>query len=156
MANASATTSLPTAGFFRRLGAYIYDALMAIAIGMVATMLGLAAVAIGTNIGLITLPEGVEHSTYLVGQIWFQGLIWGSIIMFYIWFWHNHGQTIGMRAWRLRVQNKDGSNISYTQALIRLFTSALGVGNLMVIVTKDNTAFQDIWGRCQVVTLPKK
>ncbi|GDY27128.1 hypothetical protein AHAT_30180 [Agarivorans sp. Toyoura001] len=156
MSENQSTATLPSAGFFRRLAAYIYDALMAIAIGMVATMLGLAMVALATTLGWLVLDEGVEHSSYLVSQIWFQGLIWGSIILFYIWFWCNLGQTIGMRAWRLRVQNKDGSNISYTQALIRLFTSALGAGNLMVLVTKDNTAFQDIWGRCQVVVLPKK
>ncbi|WP_432454498.1 MULTISPECIES: RDD family protein [unclassified Agarivorans] len=156
MTQAASLSALPSAGFFRRLGAYIYDAVMATAIAMVVTMLSLAMVAVSSSLGLLTLPEGVEPSSYLVTQIWFQGLIWGSIILFYIWFWHNQGQTIGMRAWRLRVQNKDGSNISYTQALIRLFTSALGLGNVMVLLTKDKTAFQDIWGKCQVVTLPKK
>ncbi|MGY5450547.1 RDD family protein [Agarivorans sp. MS3-6] len=156
MSQVSSFAQLPSAGFFRRLGAYIYDAVMAIAIAMVATMIGLAMVALSTSMGWTVLPEGIEHANYLVSQIWFQGLMWGSIILFYIWFWHNSGQTIGMRAWRLRVQNKDGSNISYSQALIRLFTSALGLGNLMVIVTKDNTAFQDMWGQCKVVTLPKK
>ncbi|GGB05471.1 MULTISPECIES: RDD family protein [Agarivorans] len=156
MSQTTAVSPQRGAGFFRRLGAFIYDSLMTVAIAMVVSMLCLALVAVSNSIGLLKLPEGMEHSSYLVAQIWFQGLVWGSIILFYVWFWHNHGQTIGMRAWRLRVQNYDGSNISYTQALIRLFTAALGLGNLMVLLTKDNTAFQDIWGKCQVVTLAKK
>ncbi|RKF18657.1 RDD family protein [Alginatibacterium sediminis] len=146
---------LPSSGFFRRLGAWIYDAFMAIAIAMVVIMLSLGIVAGGQASGLLVLDEGVQHSQYLVQQWWFQVLIWGSITCFYAVFWSRAGQTIGMRAWRLRVQRPDGSNISFTQALIRVFTAAFGLGNLMVLVTKNNTAFQDLWAKTEMVVLPK-
>ncbi|WP_026957855.1 RDD family protein [Aliagarivorans taiwanensis] len=147
--------ALPNAGFFRRLAAFIYDFFMASAIALVMTMLSLALTAIANALGVISLPDGMEHSTYLTQQWWSQLLIWGGVVVFFIWFWTRAGQTIGMRAWRLRVQNKDGSNISISQACLRLFTAAFGLGNLMVLVTRENLAFQDLWARCVVVTLPK-
>ena len=73
------------------------------------------------------------------------------------WFWTRAGQTIGMRAWRLRIQNADGSNIRITQALIRLATAAFGLGNLMCLFNrKAPRAFQDIWSECEVVVLGKQ
>ncbi len=36
-----------------------------------------------------------------------------------------------MKVCRLRVQNSDGSNISFTQSVIRMATSAFGLGNYL-------------------------
>ncbi|MGL5303961.1 MAG: RDD family protein, partial [Aeromonas sp.] len=71
--------------------------------------------------------------------------------------WTHLGQTIGMRAWRMRIQNEDGSPIRVTQALIRLATSAFGLGNLMCVFNRQRPrAFQDIWAECEVVVLSKE
>jgi len=59
-----------------------------------------------------------------------------------------------MKVVQLRVQNSDGSNISFTQAAIRLATSAFGLGSFMALL-KDRNAFQDLWAECEVVVLPK-
>jgi uncharacterized RDD family membrane protein YckC len=60
-----------------------------------------------------------------------------------------------MRAWKLRVQNSDGSAISVTQALIRLATSGFGLANLCVPFDPKKRGFHDIWAKTQVVVLPK-
>ncbi|EDK28226.1 hypothetical protein VSWAT3_21145 [Vibrionales bacterium SWAT-3] len=60
-----------------------------------------------------------------------------------------------MRAWKLRVQNKDGSAITVTQALIRLGTSGFGLANLCVPLDPQKRGFHDIWAKTEVVVLPQ-
>jgi len=74
---------------------------------------------------------------------------------FYLWFWCKRGQTPGMQVLRLRVQNTDGSHLKVGQALVRMFSSAFGLGNLLVIFDINQLAFQDHWGDCEVVVLDK-
>jgi uncharacterized RDD family membrane protein YckC len=38
---------------------------------------------------------------------------------FFARFWTYKGQTLGMQAWRIRVQNADGSAITLWQSLLR-------------------------------------
>ena len=79
-----------------------------------------------------------------------------------VWIWaYNSSRTT--RSTRLdtfamvRIQNLDGSNIRITQALIRLATSAFGLGNLMCVFNRERPrAFQDIWAECEVVVLSKQ
>ena len=52
-------------------------------------------------------------------------------------------------------KNSDGSNITFTQSLIRIATSAFGLGSFMALL-KDRNAFQDLWAECEVVVLPKE
>lgn len=57
-----------------------------------------------------------------------------------------------MIRFQIRVQNSDGGLISIGQALVRLGTSAFGLGNLMVIFDRrEFLAFQDYWANCEVV-----
>ncbi|NNF95811.1 MAG: RDD family protein [Halobacteria archaeon] len=43
--------------------------------------------------------------------------------VFFGWFWTHGGQTLGMRAWKLRVQQRNGSPISWQQAALRFITA---------------------------------
>jgi len=147
--------SCERASFFKRLGAYIYDLFALVAVLMLATVLALLAVAIAGKMGAIDLSVYKDTADYLGQSLVF--LIYLSIVIigFFTYFWSKAGQTIGMKAWRLRVQNSDGSNISFTQALIRLSTSAFGLGNVMALL-KDRNAFQDLWGECEVIVMTKE
>ncbi len=78
-------------------------------------------------------------------------LIWMG---FFIFFWVKAGQTVGMRAWKLRVQKKDGSRITLIQALIRFFTSLFGLANLISPITKRKRGLHDLLARTEVVVLP--
>lgn len=143
------------ASLFKRLGAYIYDLFALGAVLMLATVLALLVVIIVNRIGVIDLSLYQDSADYLGQSPIFLIYLSVVIIGFYTYFWSKAGQTIGMKAWRLRVQNSDGSNINFTQAMIRLSTSAFGLGNIMALM-KDRNAFQDLWGECEVVVMTKE
>jgi len=143
------------ASFFKRFGAYLYDLFALAAILMLATVIALLVVVIANKLALIDLSLYQDTADYLGHSMIFLVYLSAVIIGFYCYFWSKAGQTIGMKAWRLRVQNSDGSNISFTQSLIRLSTSAFGLGNIMALL-KDRNAFQDLWAECEVVTLSKE
>lgn len=149
-----------SAGLLRRLGAWLYDSLVVCSLLIIAGFIGYGVANLLLTMGIAQVPADqdalwllTEHHWSLIYTLW---LAW-VIIGFYCWFWTRAGQTVGMRAWRLRVENYDGSNIKLTQALIRLATSAFGLGNLMCLFNrKKPRAFQDIWAECQVVVLTKE
>jgi len=59
-----------------------------------------------------------------------------------------------MKAWRLRVQNQDGSLISKTTGLKRLFPTLLGLGNFTVIFDRKNKlSLQDRLTKTEIVVL---
>lgn len=147
--------SCPRAHFFKRMGAYIYDLFAITALLMLAAIFAILMVIIGNKIGLIDLTGYKDIADYLAHSLLFAGYLAAVIIAFYGYFWSNGGQTIGMKAWRLRVQNSDGSDITFTQAIIRMATSAFGLGNIMAIFS-DRNAFQDLWAECEVVVLSKE
>jgi len=145
----------PRANFLQRMGAYIYDLLVITALLMLATLVALLLTMISNKIGLINISAYNDIADYLAHSLLFAGYLAAVIIAFYGYFWSHGGQTIGMKAWRLRVQNSDGSDINFTQALIRMATSAFGLGNVSAIFTNRN-AFQDLWAECEVIVLPKE
>ncbi|MEZ9133566.1 hypothetical protein BCT61_17005 [Vibrio breoganii] len=151
--------SLPKAGLMRRLGAWLYDALIVIAIEMMAAGVVVAVFEALVAAGLMDYGQYIDVSDYLTQHpLWsvlftsYLAIIW---IGFFVYFWTKAGQTLGMRAWKLRVQNKDGSLISVTQACIRIATSAFGLSNLAVPVDTEKRGFHDIWAKTEVVVLPK-
>lgn len=59
-----------------------------------------------------------------------------------------------MRAWRLKVQNQDGSLITKKTATKRLLPTLLGLGNLIVIFDRKNKlSLQDRLTDTEVVVL---
>lgn len=101
------TTELPPATLLRRIGAFAYDILLLMALIVIA--------------GFVALPfTGGEapHS----GNPYYQTYLFILSYTFFAWFWTRGGQTLGMRAWRIRVQNKDGSAISWGQSLLRFMS----------------------------------
>lgn len=169
--NSESNTSLPAAGLFRRLGALTYDALLLMAVIVIA--------------GFIALPfTGGEAPS--PGNPFYQTYLFVLCYVFFAWFWTRGGQTLGMRAWRLRVQNEDGSAISWSQSLLRFMAGIascilLGIGiyfmksepmsvryiqgiaalavftlsSLWILIDKNKRAWHDHFSSCQVVELPK-
>jgi uncharacterized RDD family membrane protein YckC len=45
------------------------------------------------------------------------------LFIFFGWFWTHGGQTLGMRAWKLRLVNNDGTTINWLQAALRFILS---------------------------------
>lgn len=147
---------LPRAGFLRRLGALIYDWFLLAGLLMVAEFVLVMAVKLVAMAGLLDLSRYGDVGAYLTSNRLNTLWLIGWIIAFYTYFWTFAGQTLGMRAWRLRVQNVDGSNVRAIQGLVRCLSALLGFGNVRSLLSSDKLAWQDKVADCEVVLLPKR
>lgn len=139
---ATAISSFPRAGFRRRFGAWVYDTLLAFAVYMIAGALSFALFNLAIYFKLVSM-QGFEHAIDLQqASLLYSGLIYlwniAWVGFFFVWFWSRSGQTLGMKAWRLRIQNADGSLISKKCAIKRLFVGLLGLGNFLVLFDRKN------------------
>jgi uncharacterized RDD family membrane protein YckC len=103
----------------RRLAAVFYDSLLLAGVLIFASALAL---------GLMTLLMGSEAAVLrnpLRGNPFFQTYLLLVCFFFYGGFWVRGGQTLGMRAWRLRIMRQDGRGIGWSQALLRFLTASL-------------------------------
>ena len=153
------TQSLPPAGLFRRLGALFYDSLIILAVVMMAGGIVVAVLEALVAAGLLSYAPYADASDFL-GKHPFWSLVYTAYLAFVwlyfiVFFWTRAGQTLGMRAWKIEIQNLEGGRITVTQALIRLATSAFGLSNLSVPIDPKKRGFHDIWAKTQVVVLPK-
>lgn len=148
----------PRAGFRRRFASWVYDLLIAIAVYMCAGAIAFLLFNIFIRFGVIDM-QGFEHPIDLQrSSIFYSIAIYGWNIawvsFFFVFFWAKSGQTLGMKAWRLRLQNQDGSLISKTTGLKRLLPTLLGLGNLLVIFDRKNKlSLQDRLTDTEVVVL---
>ncbi|MFT5676381.1 MAG: putative RDD family membrane protein YckC [Paraglaciecola sp.] len=155
------TNDFPRAGFFRRLAAIIYDTLVAVAVGMCAAMVMLVVLLLLTENGLID-NLGYEHfSDVIQHSIAYQTIlqVWVAmwVIGFFLWFWRNGGQTMGMRAWQLRLFSTTDQPLGYGRALIRLISSLGGIGTLLVLLDiKHKQSLQDRIAGTEMLTLSKQ
>ena len=65
------------------------------------------------------LEDGVVQTDPVLDWILFAAML-ASAAAFYIWFWCRSGQTLGMLAWRLRVQDYQGQLLTPGRAILRL------------------------------------
>jgi uncharacterized RDD family membrane protein YckC len=153
--------NFPRTGLGRRLASWVYDALVIVAFSMVTTVIFLFAVQGLISLDVLTLGNAIDVSDLIESNLLLESirgaLLIGVNCAFFVYFWTKGGQTIGMRSWRLKVQNLDGSNISIKQAIIRALTSLLGLGNLLVVLDfKNKRALQDYAANTEMVTLTKE
>ncbi|MGF1697301.1 RDD family protein [Vibrio lamellibrachiae] len=153
------TNTLPPAGLMRRFGALFYDSLIVMAILMMSGGLIVAILEALVALGAVNYAPYIDVSDLLGNHpIWspiYTFYLVAIAVYFFVFFWTRAGQTLGMRAWKLQIQNEQGGAISVTQALIRLATSAFGLANLTVPFDPQKRGFQDIWAKTKVVVLPK-
>jgi len=148
----------PRAGFRRRFGSWIYDVLISIAVYMAAGAVSFLIMYLGLYFGLYSMQGEQHFSDTIANTYWlkwpneFWKLSWVSF--FFIFFWSRSGQTLGMKAWRLRLQNQDGTRINKVKGLKRLLPTLLGLGNLTVIFDRKNKlSLQDRLTKTEVVVL---
>ena len=140
-----------TAGVLRRFGAMLYDLLIVLALLFIVTALFLPF----TGGEAITPGDsGVLERIYQVALV----LV---VVLFFGVFWTWRGQTIGMLAWRLRVERHDGSVLTWRDVLVRLggacvSLAALGLGYFWIWIDSERRAWHDRWSGTRVVVVPKK
>ncbi len=108
---ASQLPPLNSPGLFRRLASGFYDALIFMALCMLATLL------------LVVFQSGQSLQAFYAHHAGVKLLYQTGLValgyVFFGWFWTHGGQTIGMRTWRLRVVCMDGSPVGWRRALVR-------------------------------------
>ena len=153
--------AFPRAGFFRRLAAIIYDLLVATAVFMVAGI-SMTVILIILLENQILDKQGYTHSMDVIGHNTMLGnviFIWSTLWVagFFLWFWRNGGQTIGMRAWRLRIFSTTEQPFGYGRALWRLVCSLGGLGTLLVLFdVKHKQSLQDRLAGTEILFLSKE
>ncbi|MBT0585416.1 RDD family protein [Alteromonas oceanisediminis] len=151
----------PRAGFFRRLAAIVYDALVAIAVGMCAALVMIITLLVLFETGVLN-KNGVEQVSDIIQQSLFYTTViqlWVGfwVCGFFLWFWKHGGQTIGMRAWRLRLFSMTEQPVGYGRLLLRMVTSFLGLGTLLVLIdVKHKLALQDRASQIEVLSLSQQ
>ena len=111
----------PPATALKRALAIIYDGLISIAVLLVATW-GYTMVA-----GWITgwdRYEQMAEAGQLSGDPGLTFTLFLTLYLFFAYFRTRIGQTLGMQVWRIRIENIDGTSVSWSKALRRYVTAA--------------------------------
>lgn len=107
----SAETHEP-ATLLRRLAALAYDTLLLAALLMCFSL-------------LVLLVRGGR--AVAPGTLWFQLGVLAIAGAFFSGFWVHGGQTLGMRAWRIRLVARDGGTVTWGRALRRFAAAWLSI-----------------------------
>ncbi len=96
-----------------------------------------------TTILVSTLADGQQ-----VGGLGFQFLLYSELGIFYIYFWQQKGQTLGMQVWRIKLLDETGEVPHATVCLQRFFfatlsVAPLGLGFLWRWINPDKLTFHD-------------
>jgi len=136
------TENLLPCGLMRRLAAMIYDTLLVIALLMIAA-------------AVIVIPVGSElvdgHPAF---QAWLL-MIW---FLYFAVCWR-HGQTVGMKAWRIHLLSHSAP-AGWGQLAIRflvagLSIAAFGLGLIWSLLDRQHRSWHDLASRTDLVYLPR-
>jgi uncharacterized RDD family membrane protein YckC len=125
-------------GLARRLAAMLYDGLLLAALWFATTALLLA-----VSGGHLADPD---RSLWLLVALRVSLLL--VTLLFFAGFWVHGGQTLGMRAWRLKLVSANGGPVSWNQAVWRFAAAIpsvglLGIGLLWVLIDRERCAVHD-------------
>ena len=99
----------PPASLLKQLLAMVYDSLLIFAVLFFATAIAL----------LFNHGEAIESSPLFTLYLLF------TLFTYYAFFWHKSGQTLGMRAWKIRLVDDEGANPGWVSAYLRLCCALL-------------------------------
>ena len=133
----TASESAASAPLWLRLIAGIYDLLPLLGLWFAAGMLALA------------VTGGALDPHRLAHKLLVQALVLALSAAYFAVSWTRGGQTIGMRAWRLRVVRADGSALGLGHALLRFFVAlvslaALGLGFWWALIDRRRRTWHDL------------
>jgi uncharacterized RDD family membrane protein YckC len=98
-----ASAELP--GLRRRLASMTYETLL---------LLGVLSVTFMVPHLLLGMAFNITAPNWLVFLNFF-----GVIGIYFVWYWHAHGQTLAMQTWKMQLVRTDGSKPSLEQLIIR-------------------------------------
>ena len=128
----------------------LYDALLVLALWMVTTALFLP----------FTGGEALLAEESPLLTLVYRAALIAVLIAFYGLSWTSRGQTLGMAAWRLRVEREDGRPLTWPDVLLRLAAAllswlVLGLGWLCALVDPRRRTWHDRLSHTRVVVVPR-
>jgi uncharacterized RDD family membrane protein YckC len=87
----------------RRMAAWLYEALLLFAVGLIATL-------------IFSVATDMRHA--LAHRLWLTGFLAGVLGIYCSWFW-SRGQTLPMKTWRIAMVDRHGRRVSQGRALLR-------------------------------------
>ncbi len=130
-------------GLGRRLLAILYDSIVVLALLFIATV----------PVVLLTGGALEQSLLYRTALRVYELLV---AFAFFGGFWLHGGQTIGMRAWRIRVVREDGTAIRWHDAAVRYLVAiaswaVFGFGFLWSLVDAERRTWHDIASKTRLV-----
>ena len=128
----------------RRAAAICYDLLLFAGLVMVLTLV----------LVLIRGGEAIPPASW-----WYEALLLATHFVFFSVSWTRGGQTLGARAWKLRVTAVDGSDPSWRQAALRYLSTWLlllppGLGFFWARWDPDGLCWHDRLSGTRVIRVP--
>jgi uncharacterized RDD family membrane protein YckC len=125
----------------RRLASMLYEGLVVFSVLLIGFLLP----------QILLSAYGLTMSNRL---LWLHVLL--LLMLYFVWFWMNGGQTLPMKTWKLRLSGANGQALRPLQAVLRYLAAwpsilFFGVGVLWALFDKDGQFLHDrIAGTCIV------
>lgn len=145
--------SITPAPLWKRFMAMLYDFFLIVALSM-------AYGGLVTAINAFNTEAQTQNYQPTVSGLEFQ-LGWLSVIFsFYCFFWLKAGQTVGMKAWRLKIVSNNDKPLTFWQCLLRFIGAVLsfavaGLGFFWAIIDPKKATLHDKLSLSRVVITPK-
>ena len=128
--------------FFRRLGSISYDLFLVFSFVFFIA-------------GIVILINNKEPIT---NNLFFYLLTLPIIYAYFSISWVKGKQTLGMRAWKFEIMQKDGNNITYKQSLIRLVLATIslaGIGFIFQLFNQYSLPIHDYYSKTYLASIYK-
>ncbi|HQO29375.1 MAG TPA: RDD family protein, partial [Accumulibacter sp.] len=104
--------------------------------GVLAALLVVPHVLIGALLHRLATPLVLQAHFFLI------------LLLYFVWYWSNGGQTLAMKTWRIRLIGADGRPVRPGQALLRFLLAwpslgLLGMGILWMVFDQDRQFLHD-------------
>ena len=137
---------MQNAGLLRRFGAMLYDALLVVALLILASIPFVA-----VRGGQIVEPDD---------NLFYQLCMLLVIYLFFVGFWARKGRTLGMQSWGMQLETDGGQKVNMTTASLRFVAAIvswlpLGLGFAWQLWDRDGLSWHDRLSRTRLVYYPK-
>ena len=135
-----------TPGMARRLASMLYESLVVFAVLLIGFL----------------LPQIVVNAFGMVvsGKLLLLHVL-ALLMLYFVWFWLNGGQTLPMKTWKLRLVGEDGGSLRPLQAILRYLAAwpsilLCGIGIFWAFFDKDRQFLHDRIAGTRIVYIDKK
>jgi uncharacterized RDD family membrane protein YckC len=150
---------LPSASLIKRFAAMFYDSMLLV--GVLAGAAAIPAMLFGPSPELHQTGDVIYELDPALSGISFRLYLLAVMAAFFIGFWRKNGQTLGMQAWKIELQDVDGGKPSLNQCALRFVAAIpalllMGAGYWWQWFDKDKLCWHDRVSKTRVVQLAKK